>query len=121
MRPKSNARADSSQLISAVSRNNRTEKLSQWMMSGFMIQRRRPDRGKESSAGGGYLSSLIFGWDVQSFSIARLAVAVAGALLLLFLYHFLWAQGGGSSDTETIVSTSTIIQRRPTPIGASKP
>jgi uncharacterized membrane protein YeaQ/YmgE (transglycosylase-associated protein family) len=35
----------------------------------------------------GYLSSGLFGWGVKSFSIAGLAVAVAGALLLLFLYH----------------------------------
>jgi uncharacterized membrane protein YeaQ/YmgE (transglycosylase-associated protein family) len=36
---------------------------------------------------GGYLSSLVFGWDVNSFSIAGLVVAVVGALVLLFLYH----------------------------------
>jgi uncharacterized membrane protein YeaQ/YmgE (transglycosylase-associated protein family) len=36
---------------------------------------------------GGYLSSLLFGWDVNNFSLAGLAVAVVGALLLLFLYH----------------------------------
>jgi uncharacterized membrane protein YeaQ/YmgE (transglycosylase-associated protein family) len=36
---------------------------------------------------GGYLSSLLLGWDVNTFSIAGLAVAVAGSLLLLFLYH----------------------------------
>jgi uncharacterized membrane protein YeaQ/YmgE (transglycosylase-associated protein family) len=37
---------------------------------------------------GGYLSSLLFGWDVNAFSIAGLVVAVVGALVLLFLYHF---------------------------------
>jgi uncharacterized membrane protein YeaQ/YmgE (transglycosylase-associated protein family) len=36
---------------------------------------------------GGYLSSLLFGWDVTGFSLLGLAVAVAGALLLLFLYR----------------------------------
>jgi uncharacterized membrane protein YeaQ/YmgE (transglycosylase-associated protein family) len=36
---------------------------------------------------GGYLSSLLFGWDVNGFSILGLAVAIAGALLVLFLYH----------------------------------
>jgi uncharacterized membrane protein YeaQ/YmgE (transglycosylase-associated protein family) len=38
---------------------------------------------------GGWLSSVLFNWDVNSFSIAGFAVAVAGALLLLFLYHLL--------------------------------
>jgi uncharacterized membrane protein YeaQ/YmgE (transglycosylase-associated protein family) len=38
---------------------------------------------------GGYLSSLLLGWDVNAFSIAGLAVAVVGALVLLFLYHLL--------------------------------
>jgi uncharacterized membrane protein YeaQ/YmgE (transglycosylase-associated protein family) len=36
---------------------------------------------------GGYLSRVLLGWDVNSFSIIGLAVAVAGALLVLFLYH----------------------------------
>jgi uncharacterized membrane protein YeaQ/YmgE (transglycosylase-associated protein family) len=36
---------------------------------------------------GGYLSSLLFNWDINSFSVAGFAVAVGGALLLLFLYH----------------------------------
>jgi uncharacterized membrane protein YeaQ/YmgE (transglycosylase-associated protein family) len=36
---------------------------------------------------GGFLSSRLFGWDINSFSIAGFAVAVAGALLLLFLYR----------------------------------
>jgi uncharacterized membrane protein YeaQ/YmgE (transglycosylase-associated protein family) len=35
---------------------------------------------------GGFLSTRIFGWDVETFSIAGFVVAVAGALLLLFLY-----------------------------------
>jgi uncharacterized membrane protein YeaQ/YmgE (transglycosylase-associated protein family) len=38
---------------------------------------------------GGYLSSLLFGWDVNAFSIPGLVVAVVGALVLLFLYHML--------------------------------
>jgi uncharacterized membrane protein YeaQ/YmgE (transglycosylase-associated protein family) len=38
---------------------------------------------------GGWLSSVIFGWDVNSFSIAGFAVAVVGTLILLFLYGFL--------------------------------
>jgi uncharacterized membrane protein YeaQ/YmgE (transglycosylase-associated protein family) len=38
---------------------------------------------------GGWLSSVLFNWDVNSFSIAGFAVAVAGALLLLFLYRVL--------------------------------
>lgn len=36
---------------------------------------------------GGYVSTQVFGWDVATFSMAGFAVAVAGALLLLFLYH----------------------------------
>jgi uncharacterized membrane protein YeaQ/YmgE (transglycosylase-associated protein family) len=38
---------------------------------------------------GGWLSSVLFGWDVNSFSIAGFAVAVVGALVLLFLYSLL--------------------------------
>jgi uncharacterized membrane protein YeaQ/YmgE (transglycosylase-associated protein family) len=38
---------------------------------------------------GGWLSSVLLGWDINSFSIAGFAVAVAGALLLLFLYRML--------------------------------
>jgi uncharacterized membrane protein YeaQ/YmgE (transglycosylase-associated protein family) len=38
---------------------------------------------------GGWLSSVLLGWDINSFSIAGFAVAVAGALLLLFLYRLL--------------------------------
>ena len=40
---------------------------------------------------GGYLSSHLFNWDVNTFSIAGFAVAVGGALLLLFLYHIIRA------------------------------
>src|SRR5262249_2767012 len=36
---------------------------------------------------GGFISTKLFGWDIDSFSIAGFLVAVAGALLLLFLYH----------------------------------
>jgi uncharacterized membrane protein YeaQ/YmgE (transglycosylase-associated protein family) len=36
---------------------------------------------------GGYLSSHLLNWDVNSFSIQGFAVAVAGALGLLFLYR----------------------------------
>jgi uncharacterized membrane protein YeaQ/YmgE (transglycosylase-associated protein family) len=36
---------------------------------------------------GGFLSSQLFGWDINSFSILGFVVAVAGALLLLFLYR----------------------------------
>ncbi len=39
---------------------------------------------------GGYLSSLLFGWDVTGFNLSSLAIAaVLGALLLLFLYQLL--------------------------------
>jgi uncharacterized membrane protein YeaQ/YmgE (transglycosylase-associated protein family) len=38
---------------------------------------------------GGYLSSHLFNWDIQTFSLAGFAVAVGGAVVLLFLYHFL--------------------------------
>jgi uncharacterized membrane protein YeaQ/YmgE (transglycosylase-associated protein family) len=36
---------------------------------------------------GGYVASQLFNWDINTFSIAGFAVAVAGALLLLFLYR----------------------------------
>jgi uncharacterized membrane protein YeaQ/YmgE (transglycosylase-associated protein family) len=36
---------------------------------------------------GGYLASTLFQWDVNSFSLPGLAVAVGGALLLLFGYR----------------------------------
>jgi uncharacterized membrane protein YeaQ/YmgE (transglycosylase-associated protein family) len=38
---------------------------------------------------GGFLASQLFNWDINSFSIAGFCVAVAGALLLLFLYRML--------------------------------
>jgi uncharacterized membrane protein YeaQ/YmgE (transglycosylase-associated protein family) len=38
---------------------------------------------------GGYVSTQVFGWDVATFSLGGFAVAVAGALLLLFLYHLI--------------------------------
>jgi hypothetical protein len=47
--------------------------------------------GIAGAALGGYLSSLLFGWDMSSFSLAGLAVAVVGALLLLFNDHWLMA------------------------------
>jgi uncharacterized membrane protein YeaQ/YmgE (transglycosylase-associated protein family) len=40
---------------------------------------------------GGFVSSQLFGWDINSFSIAGFAVAVGGALLLLFLYRVVMA------------------------------
>jgi uncharacterized membrane protein YeaQ/YmgE (transglycosylase-associated protein family) len=36
---------------------------------------------------GGFVSTNLFGWDVNSFSIQGFLVAVGGALLLLFLYR----------------------------------
>jgi uncharacterized membrane protein YeaQ/YmgE (transglycosylase-associated protein family) len=36
---------------------------------------------------GGFLSSQLFGWDINSLSVPGFAVAVGGALLLLFLYR----------------------------------
>jgi uncharacterized membrane protein YeaQ/YmgE (transglycosylase-associated protein family) len=38
---------------------------------------------------GGFVSSQIFNWDVNTFSIAGFVVAVLGALLLLFVYRML--------------------------------
>jgi uncharacterized membrane protein YeaQ/YmgE (transglycosylase-associated protein family) len=38
---------------------------------------------------GGFLASQLFNWDINSFSIAGFCVAVAGALLLLFVYRML--------------------------------
>jgi uncharacterized membrane protein YeaQ/YmgE (transglycosylase-associated protein family) len=38
---------------------------------------------------GGYLSSHLFGWDINSFSLTGFAVAVGGALILLFIFHLL--------------------------------
>ena len=42
---------------------------------------------------GGFVSTQVFGWDVATFSVAGFAVAVAGALLLLFLYHLVRSAG----------------------------
>jgi uncharacterized membrane protein YeaQ/YmgE (transglycosylase-associated protein family) len=36
---------------------------------------------------GGFVASQLFNWDINTFSIAGFAVAVGGALLLLFLYR----------------------------------
>lgn len=38
---------------------------------------------------GGYVSSLLFGWDVTGFNLPSFAVAILGALLLLFLYQLM--------------------------------
>jgi uncharacterized membrane protein YeaQ/YmgE (transglycosylase-associated protein family) len=38
---------------------------------------------------GGWLSSTLFNWDINTFSVGGFVVAVAGALLLLFLYRAL--------------------------------
>ena len=38
---------------------------------------------------GGFVASLLFNWDINTFSIAGFAVAVAGAILLLFLYRLM--------------------------------
>jgi uncharacterized membrane protein YeaQ/YmgE (transglycosylase-associated protein family) len=40
---------------------------------------------------GGWLSSTLFQWDVNAFSLPGFAVAVVGALLILFVYHMLMA------------------------------
>jgi uncharacterized membrane protein YeaQ/YmgE (transglycosylase-associated protein family) len=40
---------------------------------------------------GGFISSQVFGWDINGFSIQGLVVAIAGALLLLLLYHLVMA------------------------------
>ena len=36
---------------------------------------------------GGFVASQLFNWDINTFSIPGFAVAVAGALLLLFVYR----------------------------------
>jgi uncharacterized membrane protein YeaQ/YmgE (transglycosylase-associated protein family) len=36
---------------------------------------------------GGYIASQLFKWDIETFSLPGFAVAVGGALLLLFLYR----------------------------------
>jgi uncharacterized membrane protein YeaQ/YmgE (transglycosylase-associated protein family) len=38
---------------------------------------------------GGFVVSSLFNWDINTFSIAGFAVAVGGALILLFLYGLL--------------------------------
>jgi uncharacterized membrane protein YeaQ/YmgE (transglycosylase-associated protein family) len=35
---------------------------------------------------GGFVASHLFNWDINTFSLAGFAVAVGGAILLLFLY-----------------------------------
>jgi uncharacterized membrane protein YeaQ/YmgE (transglycosylase-associated protein family) len=40
---------------------------------------------------GGFVASQLFNWDINTFSIAGFAVAVAGALLLLFVYRLVAA------------------------------
>jgi uncharacterized membrane protein YeaQ/YmgE (transglycosylase-associated protein family) len=36
---------------------------------------------------GGFVATQLFNWDLNTFSIAGFCVAVAGALLLLFVYR----------------------------------
>jgi uncharacterized membrane protein YeaQ/YmgE (transglycosylase-associated protein family) len=36
---------------------------------------------------GGYVSSVLFNWDVSGFNLPSFAVAVGGAVLLLILYR----------------------------------
>ena len=36
---------------------------------------------------GGYLSSILLGWDISGFNFQSFAVAVGGALLLLIVYR----------------------------------
>ena len=36
---------------------------------------------------GGYVSSQLFGWDVNGFNLPSFGIAVGGALLLLILYR----------------------------------
>jgi uncharacterized membrane protein YeaQ/YmgE (transglycosylase-associated protein family) len=38
---------------------------------------------------GGYLSSLLFGWDVTGFNLASFVIAIVGALVLLFVYRLM--------------------------------
>jgi len=42
---------------------------------------------------GGWISSAIFNWDLNTFSILGFVVAVCGALLLLFLYRLVMTAG----------------------------
>jgi uncharacterized membrane protein YeaQ/YmgE (transglycosylase-associated protein family) len=43
---------------------------------------------------GGLVGSKLFNWDVTGFNLPSLAVAIAGALLLLVLYRVLTSLGG---------------------------
>jgi uncharacterized membrane protein YeaQ/YmgE (transglycosylase-associated protein family) len=45
--------------------------------------------GVAGALAGGFLSSRLFNWDVTGFNLQSFAIAVAGALLLLFLYRLL--------------------------------
>ena len=38
---------------------------------------------------GGYLSSLLFGWDVTGFNLPSFVIAIVGALVLLFVYRLM--------------------------------
>jgi uncharacterized membrane protein YeaQ/YmgE (transglycosylase-associated protein family) len=38
---------------------------------------------------GGYVSSQLFNWDVTGFNLPSFGIAIAGALLMLFLYRLL--------------------------------
>jgi uncharacterized membrane protein YeaQ/YmgE (transglycosylase-associated protein family) len=40
---------------------------------------------------GGFVASQLFNWDINTFSVAGFCVAVAGALLLLFIYRLVMA------------------------------
>jgi uncharacterized membrane protein YeaQ/YmgE (transglycosylase-associated protein family) len=42
---------------------------------------------------GGWVSSNVFNWDITTFSVPGFAVAVGGALLLIFLYRLLMSAG----------------------------
>lgn len=48
---------------------------------------------------GGYLSSVLLGWELTGFNLPSLAVAVVGALLLLLLYRVVAAAGIGPTHT----------------------
>jgi uncharacterized membrane protein YeaQ/YmgE (transglycosylase-associated protein family) len=43
--------------------------------------------GIAGAAVGGFLCNPLFGWDVSGFNLQSLLVAVAGALVLLFVYR----------------------------------
>jgi uncharacterized membrane protein YeaQ/YmgE (transglycosylase-associated protein family) len=47
------------------------------------------------AAVGGYLGSLLFGWDVTGFNVPSMLVAIGGALVLLVLYRLLATAGFG--------------------------